>query len=166
MPRTIWTGVGKLFWVPDPTGAGTVVTLAAPTAVQVNTGINLTPFLRRDGLKRPQSGNTVDTSDASSKFNSTDLGTFGGDKLTLGLYRDSIHANDTAYPLFVPGSRGFLVEFPAGIAAATPAAADRCNVFQCATISRPLNDIADNAANMFSPELAVVAPPNMDVALA
>lgn len=166
MPRTIFTGVGKAFWVADPTGAGTVVTLAAPTAVQVNTGVNITPFMRRDGLSRPQSGNLVDTSDASSKFNSTDLGTFGGDKITLKLYRDSLVASDTAWPLFLNGKRGFLIVFPFGLAGATPAAGDRCEVYQVAVNTRPMNDIADNTPNLFSPDLAVVSPPNMDAALA
>src|SRR5689334_9599585 len=100
MPRVQFTGTGKLFLIPDPTGAGTVVTLAAPTAVQINTGTNITKFLKRDGLDLPQTGNVMDTSDASSRQNSTDLGTFGGDKGSANLYRDSITGNDTAWPLF------------------------------------------------------------------
>jgi len=35
----------------------------------------------------PADRQLVDTSDASNRFNSTDLGTFGGDKLTLNLLR-------------------------------------------------------------------------------
>lgn len=157
MPRIQFTGTGKLFWVADPTGAGTVVTLAAPTATQVNTGTDITKFLRRDGLTTPSSGNVMDTSDASSRQNSTDLGTFGGDKGSLKLYRDSIAANDTAWPLFKGGNRGFLVVLRFGTAGASPAAADRAEVYQVAVVTRQSDPIAENSPTTFSCDLAFVA---------
>lgn len=157
MPRVQFTGTGKLFWVPDPTGAGTVVTLAAPTATQANTGTNIIKFLKRDGLNLPQTGNVMDTSDAGSRQNSTDLGTFGGDKGSLGLYRDSITANDTAWPLFKGGLRGFLIVFRFGTAGASPAAGDRCEVAQIGVVARAMAQTAENQANQFNVDMAVVA---------
>jgi hypothetical protein len=133
--------------------------------VQVNTGVNITKFLRRDGLDRPQSGNLVDTSDASSRFNSTDLGSYGGDKVTLKLYRDSISGSDTAWPLFPKGVRGFLIVLPWGTAGGSPAAGDRVEVYQSAVNVRAMAAIADNQAQMFSVELATVSPPNDDATL-
>jgi hypothetical protein len=160
MSRVLFTGKGKLYWVADPTAAGTVVTLAAPTAVQVNTGTNITAFLRRDGLARPQSGNTVDISDAGSLFNKTGLGTYGGDKATLQLYRDSVSGSDTAWPLFAQGSYGFLCILPFGTAGASPAAGDRAEIWQVAVLNRSMANIADNDAQRFSCDLAVINPPN------
>lgn len=165
MARILFTGTGKVFWVADPTAAGTVVTLSAPTATQVNTGTNITAFLRRDGLARPQSGNTIDISDASSLFNKTGLGTYGGDKTTLTLYRDKISGSDTAWPLFVQGSYGFLVILPFGTAGASPAAGDRCEVWQVAVTNRSMANIADNDAQRFTCDLAVLQPPNDNATL-
>lgn len=165
MSRLTFTGNGKLFWVADPSGAGTVVTLAAPTAVQINTGTNIMKFLKRGSLAIPQTGNLVDTSDASSRFNSTDLGTFGGDKLTSNFLRDSVAANDTAWPLFLSGKRGFLVPMWWGSAGASPAAGDRCSVYQVAVNTRTLVPGAENDAQMFTVEFAVVSPPNDDATL-
>jgi hypothetical protein len=165
MSRTQFTGKGKAFWVPDPTGAGTVVTLAAPTAVQVNTGTEITKYLRRNGLATPQTGNLVDTSDASNRFNSTDLGTFGGDKATIIAYRDTSVSSDNAWPLFAPGSRGFLIVLRFGTAGASPAAGDRCEVYQVGVVNRQSDPIADNQAQTFTCELAITAPANTDATL-
>ena len=165
MARKIFTGNGKLFWVADPTGAGTVVTLGAPTAVQVNAGTQLTAYLRRGTLQIPQTGNLVDTSDASSRFNSTDLGTYGGDKLTATFYRDSVSGTDSVWPLFASGLRGFLVPLWWGTAGASPAAGDRCGVYQCAVNTRVILPGAENDAIMFAVEFAVVSPPSDDKTL-
>lgn len=165
MPRQIFTGNGKLIWVPDPTGAGTVVTKSAPTATQVNTGTDVMRFLKRGTLAIPQTGNLSDIADASSKFNSTDLGTFGGDKMTANFLRDSIPAADTAWPLFAPGLRGFLLPFWWGWAGSTAAAGDRCSVYQCAVVTRTMVPGADNDPIMFTVEWAVTSPPNDDATL-
>jgi hypothetical protein len=165
MPRVQFAGTGKLIWVPDPTGAGTVVTLAAPTVAQINSGTDVTAWLRRDGLSLPQTGNVMDTSDMASRTNSTDLGTVGGDKATVKFHRDSIEANDDAWPLFAQGERGFLVVFRLGIAGASPAAADRCEVYQSAVISRSPIDPADNVPAGFSADLAIQAS-NQDAVVA
>jgi len=165
MARSIFTGKGKLFWVADPTGAGTVVTLTAPTATQINTGVDITKFLRRGTLQTPQSGNLVDTSDASSRFNSTDLGTFGGDKLTATFYRDSATGTDTCWPLLASGLRGFLAVIAWGTAGASPAAADRLWVYQTAVNTRTPLVGAENDPILFSVEFAVTSPPNLDATL-
>jgi hypothetical protein len=165
MARVLFTGTGKLYWVADPTQAGTVVTLAAPTATQVNTGTNVTSLLRRDGLARPQSGNTIDISDASSLFNKTGLGTFGGDKVTVQFYRDKITGSDIAWPLLAQGSYGFFIILPFGTAGGSPAAGDRCEVWQVAVANRSMSNIADNDAQRFSCDLAVIQPPNDNATL-
>lgn len=156
MPRVTFTGLGKVYWVPDPTGAGTVVTLAAPTVTQITSGTNITPFMRRDGLTTPQSGNVVDVSDASSRFNKTGLGTYGGDAAELKLYRDSTSASDTAWPLFKQGLYGFLVVFRFGTAAAAPASGDKCELYRCGVISREMAQIADNDPEMFTVSLGIL----------
>lgn len=164
MSRSQFAGKGVVIWVPDPTGAGTVVSLMAPTAVQINSGVNITGMLRRDGLTTPQSGNTMETSDLGSRTNSTDLGTNGGDKATLKPYRDDVSVKDIAWPLFAGGKRGFLCVARTGIAGATPAAGDKFEIYQCGVINRSPIDPADNTPTYFSSDLSVAAM-NQDAVL-
>lgn len=156
MPRVGTTGVAKEYWVPDPTGAGTVVTLAAPTAVQVNTGVRIDTFMRRDGRSIPQSGATIDIADAGSSFNKRGLGTYGGDDAELKLYRDSTSGADTMYPLFKQGLYGFLIVFPFGTAGATPAAADKVEVYRMGIVARENSPRAENDPQIITVKLAIL----------
>lgn len=157
MPRIAFTGVGKAIWVPDPTAAGTLVSLTAPSVATLSTGVAITGYLRRDGISAPMSGNTIDISDAASRKNKQGIGTFGGDKASLKLYRDSVVASDTMWPLFAQGLYGFLVVFRFGIAGASPAVGDRAtDIFQCGVTARSNADIAENDPQMFTAELAIL----------
>lgn len=157
MSRIAFTGVGKALWVPDPTGAGALVSLTAPSVATLSTGVPITGYMRRDGMSTPMTGSTIDISDAGSRKNKQGIGTYGGDKATLKLYRDAVLASDTMWPLFAQGLYGFLVVFRFGMAGATPAVADRAtDIFHCGVSSRANTDVAENDPQAFTAELAIL----------
>jgi hypothetical protein len=153
-----------------------VAAKAAPTVTELTGGTDLTGFLTRDGLKTPATGNTVDISDASSLFNSTAPGSYGGDAAELTCYRDTLGTNDTAWTALERGTIGFLVVARAGWGQSattgigtndgTPTAADRCEVYPVTVISRAMNDTADNEASKFTCSLAITAEPADDAVVA
>jgi hypothetical protein len=146
-----------------------VAAKAAPTVTELTGGTDLTGFLTRDGLKTPATGNTVDISDASSLFNSTAPGSYGGDAAELTCYRDTLAANDTAWTALARGTTGFLVvarngfgqdtDTGQGTNSGTPATGDRCEVYPVTVISRAMADTADNEASKFVVSLAITQEP-------
>ena len=156
MSREQFTGRGSLLWVE---GAAGIVDAAAPTATELAAGVDLTDLLTRDGLSTPNTGNTIDLSDAGSLFNKTGRGSHGGDAGSLTFYRDSLAANDKAWTSLEDGTQGFFVvarwgwaadaETGLGTKKGTPTADDRCEVYPSTIISRAMNDTADNEAHKF-----------------
>lgn len=172
MARIQFTGTGSVLFVTA------VADKDAPTATELGTGaVKLTPFLTRDGLKTPATGNTIDLSDASSRFNKTGPGSYGGDAAELTCFRDSKSANDIAWTTLPPGTVGYLVVARfgwnqdagtdgVGTAASTPTAGDRCEVYPVTVISRAMADTADNEASKFSVTLAITDEPAFDAVVA
>src|SRR5437016_10427934 len=105
MARLMFPGTGKIRWVP------TVTVKAAPTAAEVNAGVDLTPWLRQDGLNRTMTGALTDVADARDTFDRTEIGTYGS-TLEVTFLRDSVAANDTAFTTLPRGTRGFLAVAP------------------------------------------------------
>lgn len=124
MSRLMFPGTGKLRWVT------TLSSTTAPTAVQINAGVDLTPWLRQDGLNRTVTANETDTADARDTFNRSDIGTYDA-TCEVTFLRDSVAGTDTAFTTLPRGTRGFLVVAPFGWAGAatTATAADRCEVW-------------------------------------
>lgn len=144
----------------------TIANIAAPTTSELNAGVDLTPFLRRDGLKMPMKGNVADASDLSSPFNKQAPGTFGGDSWSLGLYRDD--TTDTAWTTLAPpttaapnGTAGYLVVRRFGGAGTAYASANKLEVGPASVISREMQDTAENENANFMVTLAVTGEPNM-----
>ena len=152
-----------------------VASKTAPTVAELSDGTDLTGFLTRDGLKTPATGNTVDISDASSLFNSTAPGSYGGDAAELTCYRDTLDTNDTAWNALPRGTTGYLVVARAGWAQSettgigsndgTPTDGDRCEVYPVTVISRAMADTADNEASKFTVSLAITQEPADDAAV-
>ncbi|MGH3448676.1 MAG: hypothetical protein ACRDP4_13740 [Nocardioidaceae bacterium] len=173
MARVQFTGQGSVKFI---TGADGVADVSAPTASELAAGVDITKFLTRDGLKTPNTGNTIDLSDASSLFNKTGRGSHGGDAAELTCYRDSASDTDDAWTTFVEGTIGFLV--PArfgwaqdattglGTADGDPTAADRCEVYPVTVISRAVADTADNEATKFVVTLAITDEPALSAVVA
>lgn len=131
----------------------TIASPAAPTVAELTAGVNLTPFLRRNGLSRPQTGNTIDASDLASRQNKQAAGTYGGDSWTVRAYRDD--TADTAWDTLEPGTDGYLVVRNFGGSGEAFAAADEIEVAPITVVSRSAADTADNEMQSFEAALAI-----------
>lgn len=147
------TGEIRVWFVP------TIANTSAPTVAEINAGTDLTPFLRRDGLTTPQAGSTIDSSDASSRFNKTAPGTYGGDPLSIQLKRDSVPGSDTAYAALPRDTAGYVVVRRFGGSALAPAASQKVEVFTGTVISREMAAIGDNEVQRFTVMFSVEAVP-------
>jgi len=173
MPRRQFTGLGDIRFA---VGATAVANIAAPTVAEITAAVRLTPYMTRNGLKRPQSGNTVDVADASSLFNKTGPGTYGGDALEYTGHRDSKGSDDDAWTTLPRGTIGFWIITDWGWAQAagtglgtsggTPTIGDRCEVWPGTIISREPADTGENESNKFVARSAVTDEPNLDAVVA
>lgn len=101
MARFIPDGTLQVWFVP------TIANMAEPTLSEITDGDDATGFLR--ALSTPLDGSVVDVSDASSKYNKTAPGTYGGQEVTAEFYRDSDQANDTIWNLLPRGTTTHIV---------------------------------------------------------
>lgn len=159
MARVIGAGIAELHIIT------TIAILAAPTAAELNAGVDLTSFLPDGGLATPLDGSIVDIADMSTKFNATAPGTFGGQPVSIELYRDD--AVDTAWTTLVRGFVGFGAV--ARFALSTPgtwAIGDQVDVWPISVVTRNPADLVRNEAQRFTSESAATAEPTEDFILA
>lgn len=130
----------------------TIAVPTAPTAAELNAGVDLTAFVVPGGLDLPFPGETVDASDLSSRQRKQAPGMYGGNEGTLTFHRDKVFANDTAWVTLPPGTDGFFVVAPRGLATpGTFAIADRVDIYPMEVITRdPSNLAADNETQQFT----------------
>lgn len=161
MARKQFTGTGRVKFAP------TVVNLALPTIAEITAAVDLTCFMRQDGLDRSQEAAVIDVADACSLFDKTDIGTRNAN-LTMTLYRDSEETDDDAWSALPIGTRGFLIVAMFGFSGVSnaPVAGDRCEVWPVAVSSRSNNAIAKNEPQIFSVTFAVPEAPNDDAVVA
>ena len=147
MARINPPGVVEAHWVPTISVAG------APTAAELNAGADLTSFVR--GVPSvPETGNMADTADLSSKFNKRIPASWGGDTLTIELYRDD--ATDTAYTTLVRGSAAYWVVAWDGLATAgTFATSDEVWIYPCTITTRGMGTPGRDEALWFVSEAAI-----------
>lgn len=126
-----------------------------PTVAECTAAVDLTPFMRRDGLATPKSGNVVDASDASSRQNKTSRGTYGGDPITYTGYRDDVTADDDAWTALADGTTGWLLVRRFGGSDVAWAAGQRVEVWPIEVVSREMANIAENENQRFSAQMAV-----------
>ena len=141
----------------------TLSSVTSPTAVQINAGVDLTPFLLRDGLSTPNSGNTIDASDAASRFNKTAPGTRGGDAITLSLQRDN--TTDTAWTTLVEDTAGYIVVRRFGGSTVTTTPAQKVEVYTGTVINREMSPIGDQTQR-FTASFSVEAAPELNSTVA
>lgn len=159
MARRQSTGEIRVWWVTDP-----LFDPAAPS-VALLTGANavdLTPYMRRDGLNTPQAGTTADAADASSRFNKTAPGTFGGDAATYQGYRDSDPTQDVAWDSLPRDEAGALVVRRFGGSKTAPAAGDVVEIYEGTVISREPAPTGDNEMQRFTATISLEEDPVMD----
>ena len=159
MARIIGAGVLELFYV------ATVSNPQAPTSTELNAGTDLTGFLTDGGISTPFDGSIVDASDMSSKFNKTAPGTYGGQPLTLELYRDD--SADTAWSTLTRGTSGYIAIARFGLATkGTWAVGDKVDLWPITVVTRNPADVVRNEMQRFTVECAVTAVPLEDYTLA
>jgi hypothetical protein len=165
MSRIQFTGTGQLRWLV------TLSSVTAPTVAQITAGVNLTQWLRQDGLKRSVSGNTIDIADASSLYNTTDAGTRDG-SFSATFYRDTVSGSDTAWTTLPDLTRGFFVVAPFGFSGAgtgtskLPVANDRCEVWPGVIISRAPEDEGKDKVETFLVNFGVTSTPELSAVVA
>lgn len=129
--------------------AETVSSYTAITAQEANAGTDLTAFVRTLP-DIPRTANLVDVATLDSKFEKRQVGTRGGDVITLEILRDS--ASDTAYETLVEDIDGFLIVARKGLATpGTFATSDVVDVFPVTVAS-----VADGNPGRNDPDFAVV----------
>lgn len=146
--------------------ASSVANPAAPTAAEWNAAEDLTGFMI--SLDTPLDGSAVDVSDASSKYNKTASGTYGGQPVTAEFYRDSNPANDTAWNDLPRGTGGYFLvarRGGSGVGGAVQAG-DKIDVIPIDVITRNPTAYARNEAARFAVSAAVPDEPEEDVAVA
>lgn len=129
--------------------AVTVSDYTAITAAEANAGTDLTTFVRTLP-DIPRTGNTVDVATLDSKFEKRQVGTRGGDVISLEILRDD--TTDTAYTTLTEDSAGYLIVARKGLATAgTFATSDVVDVFPATVLS-----VADGNPGRNDPDFAVV----------
>lgn len=159
MARVIGAGVLEVYHVT------TLTDYTAPTTTQLNTNVDLTGFLGDGGITTPFDGSLVDVADMSSKFNKTISGTYGGQPLTLELFRDD--AADTAWTTLARGTTGYIVIARFGLATpGTFAIADVVDVWPIEVITRNPSPVTRNEPQRFTVECGVPGTPAEDYSIA
>lgn len=119
------------------------------TAAEANGGADLTSYIRT--LPQiPRTANLVDVATLDSKFEKRQVGTRGGDVISMEILRDS--TTDTAYTTLVEDTAGYLIVARKGLATpGTFATADVVDVFPVTVAS-----VADGNPGRNDPDFAVV----------
>jgi hypothetical protein len=146
-------GFTKMAWV-------TTVTLAAPTAAQLNAGTRLETFAR-NMTNIPRAANLVDVATLDTKYEKRQVGTRGGEVITQEFLRDG--TTDTAYTTIVEDGVGYWVIARKGIAGATFAAGDKVDVYPVTVASKVDGTPGRNDPDFFTAEMVVTEEPNRNV---
>lgn len=105
----------------------TLGSVTAPTAAQINAGVEITADLPAP-INFSGTQTYMDTSDISSRQDKQETGTVAIDNLEFEIYRHKA-ASQLAYDALPNDAIRYLVKFEGGgIAGATPAAGDKCDV--------------------------------------
>jgi len=137
MTRFMRKGKTKVFWVL------TIASTSAPTAAEINAGVILHTQLE-DISGFLFKNNPIDTPDMGQTLVTKVSGEDTLDDSSMGFYED-----DTTNPIstaLAKGTNGFVVIFYKGIAGASPAAADKAEVWPVQVASNARNYTTDNKA--------------------
>jgi hypothetical protein len=150
MARFMRKGITKVYFVP------TIATPAAPTAVEITAGTSLTGQIAEiNGFTFTNS--PIDVPDMSSAFVKKIPGEDSVEDSNMSFYEDK-----TSNPIrtaLSKGTSGYIVIFPAGTAGATPAAADKAEVWGCIIASSSRKYTAGNEAAQYQVVFTLTDPP-------
>lgn len=122
----------------------TLSSLTSPTAAQINAGVEITADLPAP-INFSGTQNYIDTSDIGSQQDKQQTGTIAIDNMEFEIYRHKA-ASQLAYDALPNAAVRYIVKFEGGgIAGATPAAGDKCDVAEVTVgiktdVSSPRND--------------------------
>lgn len=129
--------------------ATTVSDYTSISAAEANAASDLTAFVRTLP-DIPRTSNLVDVATLDSRFEKRQVGTRGGDVLSMEILRDD--TTDTAYTTLAEDTAGYLIVARKGLATAgTFATADIVDVFPVTVAS-----VADGSPGRNDPDFAVV----------
>lgn len=158
MSRHVYERRTRLAWVT------TIASIAAPTVAELAAGVDITPFISKDGVNTPANQNMVDNATITDSFDAQLVGSFGG-SLTLTMYRDTVTADDP-YEDFEWGDVGFVV-IRYGILYTTAfAAAQRVEVYPAQAHEPVMQPSAANANAKFTIQFAVTDQPEKHAVVA
>lgn len=158
MARYATPGKSEVHWVT------TIADPAAPTSSELNAGQDLTEFCRVMPSV-PRGLNTVDVADLSSKYEKRQVGTRGGDILTVEVFRDD--ATDTAVTTLTEDTAGFLVLARKGLATpGTFAVSDEVDVYPATVGAAEDASPGRNDPDTSNIQLVATADPNRGYVLA
>jgi hypothetical protein len=140
MARKGTTGESRVWFVPTIAAPGT-----GPTVAEITAGTDLTPYLTRDGLDAPQSAQTIDASDASSRRDKSIPGNIEAGTVTLKGFRDSVTADDDFYSTLPMDTAGYIVVRDFGGSTVAHAAAQIVDIYKGVVISRSKQAWGDEA---------------------
>lgn len=159
MSRYASDGMVKVYFV------ATIANKAAPTTAELNAGTDLSNFVRKGGLKVPNSQNNVDNASLAETFDAQVVGSYGG-PITLECFRDGTSGSDTAWNLITYGLTGFVV-VRRGISNATAwTAAQKAEVYPVMFHEPVMADTATNEAAWFTAMGAGTSAPNAKATVA
>lgn len=148
-------GVSKVFYV------ATIASTSAPTAAEVNAGVNLTATIA-DVQGFTYTNQPITTPDLGDNLDTKVPGVDQVADSTLHIYEK--RTTNTGRTTLAKGVVGYLVIFFAGIAGATPAAADKADVWPVQSAGTP-RDYSMTEAAKWHVALIITGRPNEDVAL-
>lgn len=150
-------GITVMAWV------STIANTAAPTAAELNAGTRLETFVR-NMPNLPRTANLVDVATLDSKYEKRQVGTRGGEIISVEILRDG--TADTAYTTLAEDTAGYLVIARKGIPGATFAATDVVDVYPGTVASLVDGTPGRNDPDFAVAEIAVTNTPSRNVAVA
>lgn len=161
MSRLVYEGRTKVYWLStapaDPT---------APTVTEITAGVDVTPFVAKDGVAVNITDNKVDSATIEETWDAQVMGSEGAD-VTLTCFRDDDDETD-GYELFVHGTVGALVLCRFNPDPETdPAEGDKVEVWTEMMMGNPrMMNSATNEVQKFEASFAVGRRPNLHAVVA
>lgn len=157
--RFMQKGLTRFYLVPTIANQTTLL----PTVAEVAAGTRIdTQLAEVSGFSF--ANETIETPDMSSTF---DKSIPGGDKADASsLTNYELKTSDTIKTALAKGTNAYIVIFPYGTAGATPAIADKCDVWPVTIASRVRAYSAGNEASKYTASFAMTAEPKFELTLA
>lgn len=140
----------------------TLTSSTAPTATQINAGVDLTPLLI--SITASSNGNSVPTPTLDTLFE-TSIGGTSSASFSADFYRDD--TTDTAWTTLPRGTEGyFVIQRMKANATRTAVAADKVEVWPIQVTSRSAAAMTSNTAQMFTVTCSVPVEPSENAVVA